>query len=165
MLAVFFLFACGRSPTAACEDSPSSSLDAEEIVLLDALNAYRADAGVGPLTACRSLNRAAQLHSEDQRDNDYFEHTGRNGSMPWDRACDACFELGCGPLTAMAENIAAGNADGLSTLTQWQTSPGHDANQLDASFTQIGLGRALGGGEFGVYWTAVFAGDAEASCD
>ena len=44
--------------------------------------------------ACTSLNRAAQGHSEDMRDNNYFSHTGLNNSSPWDRACDACYDLG-----------------------------------------------------------------------
>ena len=41
------------------------------------------------------------------RDQNYFSHSGLNGSSPWTRSCDACYELACGPSTAMAENIAA----------------------------------------------------------
>ena len=98
------------------------------------------------------------------RDNNYFSHDGLNGSKPWDRACDACFEKGCGPSTAMAENIAAGNADAQATFTQWKNSPGHNENMLDPAFHFLGIGRASGGGEFNVYWTNVFSAEDEPSC-
>jgi len=142
----------------------TTPLDSEELAFLNIINDYRANNGLGALTACVSLNRTAQGHSEDMRDQDYFDHTGLNGSTPWDRACDACFDLGCGPSTAMAENIAAGNPGAMDTFTQWKNSPGHDANMLDSDFTMIGIGRSLGGGTYGTYWTNVFAGSDEPSC-
>jgi uncharacterized protein YkwD len=143
----------------------TTGLDNEEQAFLQIINDYRATNGLGTLSACTSLNRAAQGHSEDMRDQDYFSHTGLNNSSPWDRACDACYDLGCGPQTAMAENIAAGNSGAQGTFTQWQNSPGHNTNMLGANFTQIGIGRATGGGQYGSYWTNVFGGDSEASCN
>jgi uncharacterized protein YkwD len=156
---------CG-SPT-GCQGSgdATTGLDAEETAFLGLINQYRADNGKGPLTACTSLNRAAQGHSEDMRDQNYFDHTGLDGSSPWGRSCDACYELGCGPSTAMAENIAAGNSGASATFNQWKNSPGHNANMLGGSFTVIGIGRATGGGQYGVYWTNVFGGASEASCN
>jgi uncharacterized protein YkwD len=142
----------------------TTTLDAEEQAFLVIINDYRKQNGLGPLTACRSLNRAAQGHSEDMRDKNYFSHTGLNGSSPFQRSCQACFKLGCGPATAMAENIAAGNAGAQATFTQWKNSPGHNTNMLGKSYTMIGIGRATGGGKYGVYWTNVFAGKSEASC-
>jgi uncharacterized protein YkwD len=64
----------------------------------------------------------------------------------------------------MAENIAAGNSTAQATFNQWLNSPGHNANMLGSSFTVIGIGRATGGGQYGVYWTNVFGGASEASC-
>jgi uncharacterized protein YkwD len=143
----------------------TTPLDAEEQAFLQIINDYRAQNGLGALKACTSLNRAAQGHSEDMRDKNYFDHTGLDGSLPWDRACSACYDLGCGPATAMAENIAAGNSGAQGTFTQWKNSPGHNKNMLGASFKVIGIGRATGGGQFGVYWTNVFGGKDEPSCD
>lgn len=143
----------------------TTPLDGEEQAFLQIINDYRAQNNLGPLTACTSLNRAAQGHSEDMRDQDYFSHTGLNNSSPWDRACDACYDLGCGPSTAMAENIAAGNSGAAATFDQWVNSPGHNANMLGANFTVIGIGRATGGGTYGVYWTNVFGGNSEPSCN
>lgn len=143
----------------------TTPLDNEEQAFLVLINNYRQQNGLGALTACTSLNRTAQGHSEDMRDNDYFSHTGLNNSSPWDRACDACFALGCGPMTAMAENIAAGNSGAQATFDQWKNSPGHNANMLGSSFSIIGIGRATGGGTYGVYWTNVFGGQSEGSCN
>jgi uncharacterized protein YkwD len=142
----------------------TTPLDSEEQAFVTIINNYRSQNGLGPLGACVSLNRAAQGHSEDMRDNNYFSHTGLNGSAPWDRACDACFALGCGPMTTMGENIAAGNSGAQATFDQWKNSPGHNANMLNGNYTMMGIGRATGGGQYGVYWTNVFAGDDEPSC-
>ncbi len=156
---------CGACSTCGGASDATTTLDAEEQAFLGLINSYRASNGLGALAACTSLNRAAQGHSEDMRDNNYFSHTGLNGSSPWDRACDACYDLGCGPQTAMAENIAAGNSGAQATFDQWQNSPGHNANMLGSSFTQLGIGRATGGGQYGVYWTNVFGGASEPSCN
>ncbi len=156
---------CGACPTCQGSGDATTPLDAEEAAFLVLINDYRAQNGLGALAACTSLNRAAQGHSEDMRDKNYFSHTGLDGSSPWERSCDACYELGCGPMTAMAENIAAGNSGADATFTQWKNSPGHNANMLGASFKMIGIGRATGGGQYGVYWTNVFGGETEASCN
>ena len=143
----------------------TTPLDSEEQALLVLINNHRANNNLGPLSACTSLNRAAQGHSEDMRDQDYFSHTGLDNSTPWDRACDACYMQGCGPTTAMGENIAAGNSGAQATFNQWLNSPPHNANMLGANFTVIGIGRATGGGTYGSYWTNVFGGNTEPSCN
>lgn len=156
---------CGACDTCAGAGDATTGLDAEEQAFLVLINDYRAQNGLGALSSCTSLNRAAQGHSEDMRDQNYFSHTGLNGSSPWERACDACYELGCGPATAMAENIAAGNSGAQATFDQWRNSPGHNANMLGGNFTKLGIGRATGGGTYGVYWTNVFGGGDEPSCN
>jgi uncharacterized protein YkwD len=65
----------------------------------------------------------------------------------------------------MAENIAAGNSDAESTFIQWKNSPGHNENMLKPNVSYIGIGRATGGGPYGVYWTNVFGGAYEPSCE
>ena len=141
----------------------TDALDPEEQQFLALLNEHRAANGGSPVTACASLNRAAQAHSEDMRDQDYFDHAGLNGSSPGSRACDACFES-CGS-TGFGENIAAGNSDAEGTFQQWLNSSGHNANMLRDSYVVVGLGRATGGGTYGAYWTNVFATRSDASCN
>lgn len=154
---------CGACAECAGAGDATTALDAEEMAFLDLLNAYRAENGRGPLSACTSLSRAAQGHSEWMRDEDEFSHTGTNGSSPSDRACDACFEQVCGSV-GVAENIAAGNSGAAATFEQWRTSAGHNANML-GGYTQIGIGRATGGGTYGAYWTTKFAAVGEPSCN
>ena len=141
----------------------ASDLDAEEAKFVTLINSYRAAQGRTALAACPALGRAAQAHSDDMRDRDYFLNQNPEGLQPWDRACAACFTNGCGPATAMAENIGAGHATAQDTFTQWKSSEAHNANMLRASFTLLGVGRAIGGASYGVYWTTVFAaaGDCE----
>ena len=142
----------------------TTALDAEEQAFLALLNDYRGDDGKDPVEVCVSLSRAAQGHSEDMRDDDYFSNDGNDGTDPYERACNACYELGCGS-TAMAENIAAGNAAAQATFTQWKNSDGHNKNMLGSAYKVIGIGRATGGGTYGSYWTTVFGGSSEASCN
>ena len=141
----------------------TTPLDSEERSFLDLLNAHRLANGRSPVTSCTSLNRAAQGHSEDMRDQNYFDHDGLNGSSPISRACDACYDS-C-ESAAWGENIAAGNSGAQGTFNQWVNSPGHNANMLGSSFVVVGIGRATGGGTYGVYWTTVFGGRSDGSCD
>ncbi|MDI1446615.1 CAP domain-containing protein, partial [Polyangium sp. 6x1] len=156
---------CGACEACMGAGAATTSLDAEEQGFLGILNDYRAQNGLPPLMGCTSLHRAAQGHSEDMRDQNYFSHTGLNGSGFSDRACDACYDHACPVQTAMGENIAAGNGTADATFTQWKNSAGHNANMLGSSYTVIGIGRATGGGDYGAYWTTVFGGATEASCN
>ncbi len=142
----------------------TTPLDTEEQIFVTLINNHRSLNNLGAVAPCISLSRAAQGHSEDMRDQDYFDHTNPAGEDPFDRMCTACFELSCASQTAMAENIAAGNSTAQATFDQWRNSPGHNTNMLSPSFNFIGIGRATGGGTYGSYWTNVFAGNDEASC-
>jgi uncharacterized protein YkwD len=154
---------CGSCSGCAGASDETTALDAQEVIFLDALNAYRDDAGRQPVLGCTSLARAAQGHSEDMRDNDFFSTTGSDGTTSFERACNACYELGCGPEVAMAEVIAAGNSGGAATLEQLEEDQGTLLRQ--ANFVRVGLGRATGGGEFGSYWTILLSVATEASCN
>ncbi len=155
---------CGDCPMCAGAGPATTARDAEEQAFLGIINQYRAQNGKGPLDGCVSLHRAAQGHSEDMRDQNYVDHIGLDGSTPPDRACAACYELGCDPIFGVGENLAAGNAGAQATFNQWKASPGHNMNMLNGSFTVIGIGRATGGGQYGVYWTTLFGADVEPSC-
>lgn len=148
-----------------CEapESDEAGRDQEEERFVELINAYRAENKLPPLAVCRSLDLAAQLHSEDMRDQKYFSHTGLDGALPDERGCEACFEVACGEAT-FGENIAAGYLDAKNTFEQWRNSPGHNANMLKPYYTTMGIGRALGG-EYGAHWTNAFAGEDDPSCE
>jgi len=152
----------GSDSGGMCEGASdaTTALDADELEFLDILNDYRAQNGLGPVAGCTSLSRAAQGHSEDMRDQNYFSHTSLDGSSPWKRAADACYESGAG-----GEIIAAGYGSASSVFNGWKNSPGHNAIMLGSGFGVVGIGKASGGGNYGIYWTGLFAGSWEASCD
>lgn len=143
----------------------TTGLDSEEMAFVVLINQHRASNGLGPLKTCVTLNRSAQGHSEDMRDKNYFSHDGLDGSDMVSRSCDACYSFACPLQTAMGENIAAGNATASATFNQWKNSSGHNANMLSANFKVMGIGRATGGGNYGVYWTNVFGGKEDGTCN
>ncbi len=113
------------------------------------LNGVRSTAGVAPLTYNAQLDEAAQSHSTDMLVNNYFSHTGLNGSTVEDRIR----ATGYVP-TSFGENIAQGQRDETEVLTAWQNSQGHRENNERAIFTEFGLGVAGTGSQ--TTWTLVF---------
>ena len=125
--------------------------DLEEAVL-DIVNAERANAGCGPVQAERFLHQAARLHSQDMADNNYFSHTGLNGSRFSDRARAAGYQG-----FPAGENIAAGYNSAQAVMAGWMSSSGHRRNILNCSHTHIGIGQAdNNSSRYGRYWTQVF---------
>ncbi|MFJ9661957.1 sigma-70 family RNA polymerase sigma factor [Streptomyces griseoflavus] len=102
--------------------------------VLSLTNTERAKAGCGPVKLDDRLARAAQLHSEDMSANDYFSHTGQNGSSFVDRA------KAQGHPSPGAENIARGQSSAASVMDAWMNSEGHRANILNCSLSSLGVG-------------------------
>jgi uncharacterized protein YkwD len=124
-----------------------------EARVIELINIERANAGLSALSAQGQLGSAAQLHSADMACNNYFSHTGLDGSSSGDRAQRQGYGSGF-----VGENIAAGYSSPESTVKGWMNSPGHKANILNVDYTEIGVGYAFGGNsDYGSYWTAVFA--------
>ncbi|WP_420710693.1 sigma-70 family RNA polymerase sigma factor [Streptomyces sp. H-KF8] len=97
-------------------------------------NTERAAAGCSPVTLDNRLNKAAQLHSEDMSANDYFSHTGQNGSSFVDRVTAQGYP------SPGAENIARGQSSAASVMEAWMNSEGHRANILNCSLKTMGVG-------------------------
>ena len=105
-----------------------------EVVALT--NAERAAAGCGPLSRHQSLDTAAQAHAEDMARHNYFSHTSRDGSSPWDRTRRSGYPSRSG----QGENIAAGQATPATVVRGWMGSPGHRRNMLNCNYRSIGVG-------------------------
>lgn len=100
-----------------------------------------------------SLEQAAQGHSTSMADNDYFSHTGLDGSSPGDRITAAGY-----PWRTYGENIAAGYFNADDVINAWLNSPGHCANIMNPNFTEIGVATAENfTSQYGIYWTQNFA--------
>ncbi|MFE2279959.1 sigma-70 family RNA polymerase sigma factor [Streptomyces sp. NPDC059454] len=124
-----------KQPARPRPDQPSTPPAGDPAAqVLSLANTERAKAGCGPLKFDDRLARAARLHSEDMSANDYFSHTGRNGSSFADRAGAQ------GHPSPGAENIARGQSSAQSVMDAWMNSPGHRANILNCSLTTLGVG-------------------------
>jgi len=128
-------------------------LDSEESAFLTQINAYRAQNGRGALTANPQLNAAADGHSVDMATKNYFSHTSLSGTEPDDRAASQGYPNS----QTVGENISAGRETAADAFQGWKNSPPHNTNMLDASYVDIGIGRAFSAGsQYGWYWTTVF---------
>jgi uncharacterized protein YkwD len=108
--------------------------------VLRLVNAERARAGCRALTADSRLARAANAHSADMAANNYFSHTGRNGSDVSDRVEAAGYNW-----RSVGENIAKGQPTPAAVMRDWMNSSGHRANILNCGFRNIGIGVAYAG--------------------
>ena len=119
-------------------------------------NEFRAKNGLHPLAFNGELTEAAQDHVNDMAHQDFFNHTGLDGSKPWDRAEDAGYDY-----QTVGENIAAGQITPKQVVREWIRSPGHRDNMLDDAFREIGVGykhvkNDNGSINYNHYWAQVF---------
>jgi uncharacterized protein YkwD len=91
------------------------------------------------------LETAAINHSIDMNNNDYFDHTSKDGLTPGDRITTTGYQW-----STYGENIANGYSNEEAVIEAWLGSPGHCKNIMSASFKEMGVGKS------GAYWTQVF---------
>ncbi|NLT58562.1 MAG: serine protease [Clostridiales bacterium] len=130
------------------DPSPSVPSSYEQRVV-ELVNQERARNGLGALTMNNKLSDVARLKSEDMRKNGYFSHTSPTYGSPF----DMMRQFGISYRSA-GENIARGQRTPEEVVQAWMDSPGHRANILGASYTQIGVGYLASGN----YWTQMFIG-------
>ena len=126
----------------------------EQVVELT--NAERAKADLQPLKLNDRLTGAALDHSNDMAHDDFFSHTGVDGSTVSDRVKNSSYEY-----STAGENIAAGQTSAAEVVEDWMNSPGHRANILNPNYTEIGVGyeyleNDTGKFNYERYWTQVF---------
>ncbi|SEI65926.1 CAP domain-containing protein [Pseudomonas sp. NFR16] len=134
---------------------------AEGRKMLDLINAARSVphqcggqpySAASPLTWNDNLTSAAESHSRSMANNNFFDHKGRNGGTPGDRA-----ELAGYIGQQIGENIAAGQDNARKVVDGWLASPGHCANLMNPQFRELGAAYAVDPkSDAGIYWTAVF---------
>lgn len=100
---------------------------------------------VSPVTWNDKLEQAALNHSIDMTTNNFFSHTGSNGSTPATRITAAGYQW-----SAIGENIAMGYPDEKAVVDGWLSSEGHCKNIMNGGFTEMGVARD------GKYWTQEF---------
>lgn len=107
---------------------------------LNAINAYRAQNGLPPYNTNSSLARAAQSHANDMACNNFFTHTGSNGSTVQSRATASGYTF-----SFITENVYGSNPPltGQGAVNWWindRTDINHNLNLISDTYIDIGVG-------------------------
>ncbi|MEV8442721.1 CAP domain-containing protein [Actinosynnema sp. NPDC051121] len=132
------------SPEPTTTTTPADVPQAQQVVAL--VNEARDLAGCKPLTVDERVVKAAQEHSTDMAQRDYFSHTTPEGVDFAQRMRAAGYPNPGG------ENIAMGQRSAEQVMKAWMNSDGHRRNILNCGFTTIGVGLDTRGW----YWTQNF---------
>lgn len=136
------LAACGgSSPAPVAQQTQVAGGSATATV-----NAIRAQAGVSGVRRNGVLDAVAKTHANDMAANNFFGHTGSDGSTPGKRARAKGYKW-----CTVAENVAKGYRDQAGAIESWRVSPGHYRNMVNAKNREFGLART------GNYWVMVLA--------
>ncbi|RKP07888.1 CAP domain-containing protein [Thamnocephalis sphaerospora] len=123
-------------------------------LMLCLVNKERVQRGLRALGHDAALERAAQVHCDDQARMQRMSHDGSDGSSPAQRVTSAGYKW-----ASVAENVAYGYADENVCMEKWMLSPGHRANILKNDVTHFGSAVAYGSNT--PYYTQVFASDGQ----
>ncbi len=152
-------FAAGHQRSANASSSEPYYYDSDELQVLQLINDYRQDNGVGNLLLSDTLSVAAEHHSQDMAHYGFFGHYSASssyyaaGSAPWDRMRAEGYDYN----TFMGENIAVGCESAERCFELWRNSPAHNAAMLDGRYKVIGVARLNAPGSVhGWYWTTDF---------
>jgi uncharacterized protein YkwD len=136
-------------PCGPTTGKPSTiGLDAAGQTTVCLLNRERARAGLPALHVNGLLSAASLEHSRDMVRQRYFDHTSLDGRTVSDRLHAVGYARGFS--ASAGENIAFGYAKAstpAAIVQLWMNSPGHRADILRRSFTEIGIGIATGAPE------------------
>lgn len=134
------------SPSSDPFEGQNAALAAQ---VLDLVNAERTAAGLPELTHNALLSDAAAVHAADMASNDFFAHTGSDGSDIGLRVDRVGYDWGF-----VGENIAFGPTDAAVVMDLWMNSEGHRANILNTHFSEIGIAIDMSGAT--PYWVQDF---------
>ncbi len=127
-----------------------SGVKAYEDEVARLVNVERAKKGLPALTINWQLSRVARYKSQDMINKNYFSHTSPTYGSPFKMMESFGIRF-----SSAGENIAYGQRTPQEVMNGWMNSPGHRANILSPSYTQIGVGLAKTSS--GVcYWTQMF---------
>lgn len=129
------------------EGAPLKSFEDEVLRLV---NQERVKSGLQTLKANWQASRVARIKSQDMINNGYFGHTSPIYGSPFKMLESYGLKF-----SAAAENIAKGQRTAQEVMNAWMNSPGHRANILGKSFTELGVGAAKDSNGT-LYWTQLF---------
>ena len=115
--------------------------------VINLVNKERTARGLSELKMNQKLMYAAMIRAEEISES--FSHTRPDGT-----SCFTIFEDLNIDYYGAGENIAYGYVSPEAVMTGWMNSPGHKANILTGSFTEIGVGCFEKNGR--LYWVQMF---------
>jgi len=123
------------APTVApTTTTPPAPLEAWQTELIGLVNAERASAGAGAVTACNALLGSAQAYSDTMAANQWFDPIGPDGADAWTRSQAYGGNV-------IAETLSFGYADPTELVNSILSSSGQSGVVLDPTLGHIGLGR------------------------
>ncbi len=128
-----------------------------EVQLYNAINDVRKANGCPALQLSSELSTAARAHSTDMAYNDFYEHSGSDGSDAAARVEQAGYHW-----MKVSEIIAAGPMSVDEAVQVWMNSPLHRAKILKCDLQDTGIGFVYLESDPGTvswhsYWTVDFA--------
>lgn len=142
-----------------CEDEviniyPQENKDIENSFMyqiIDLTNSTRYKYNLNKLSYDEKATICARKHSQDMKENEFFDHVNLKNENPFDRM----EKEGINYLFA-GENIAAGQTNAIFAHNGWMNSKGHRKNIL-GNYNYIGVGVVFGG-KYKTYYTENFFG-------
>jgi uncharacterized YkwD family protein/spore coat assembly protein SafA len=128
----------------------TTSVNTQENEVVRLVNIQRAKNGLQALKINWQVARVARYKSQDMANKGYFSHTSPTYGSPF-----KMMESFGVRFSAAGENIAMGQRTPAEVMNGWMNSPGHRANILSGSYTQIGVGLAKNKSG-SLYWTQMF---------
>jgi uncharacterized protein YkwD len=129
--------------TTAVAAAGPARLDAREKAMIRGINDARARYGLAPVRTSHRLNRAADFHSWEMLDGNYFAHASRNGG-PFDaRIRRFAHPRVLGETLAMLGG-RCGRGSAHRVVQMWMNSSGHRAILLSGAFRRVGLAKRIG---------------------
>lgn len=127
-----------------------NSITAYENEVVRLVNVQRTQRGLKALKQNLQLCNLARTKSQDMINSNYFSHISPTYGSPFNMMENAGINF-----SAAGENIAMGQTTPAMVMNAWMNSPGHRANILSPSYTQIGVGLAKNKNGI-LYWTQEF---------
>jgi uncharacterized YkwD family protein/spore coat assembly protein SafA len=128
----------------------NNDIKAIENEVIRLTNIERSKNGLPALTQNWELSRVARYKSADMANKGYFAHQSPTYGSPFTMMQNFGIKF-----SAAGENIAYGQRTPQEVVTAWMNSPGHRANILSRSYSQIGVGFARNSSGT-AYWTQMF---------
>ena len=92
-----------------------------------------------PLTWNDQLEKAAANHAQDMFDQNYFNHTSKDGRNMEDRIVAAGYVFKGYQSFTIGENIAQGQQSVAQVMQSWIKSEGHCKNLMNPAFKEVGI--------------------------